>query len=274
MRLRFRESVSDHLYGGGRQTRPRAAVVAAGLALTLALVVAALAWAADEQRRPAGHALAAAASGQMRVTTSRGNAAVLSAAALAPGGEVEGSVTIHNRGHTGSLRLRARNLSGRPGPEGGSLGSALRLAVTDVTAGSEATVYSGLLAKMPTLRLGLLPAGTKRRYRFTAGLPEPGVVDNALAAAAIDFDYSWRLSSAVPAHCSVLLSGDATADRIVGTAGSDRIRGFAGADEIRAGKGDDCVSGGRGRDRIDCGPGEDSVRAGRGDVVRSCERRL
>lgn len=250
------------------------AVVVVSLVLILALAAAAFAWAAGETRRPAERGPATAASGQMRVTTSRGNAAVLSAAALAPGGEVEGSVTVHNRGHTGSLRLRARNLGERPGPEGGSLGSALRLTVTDITAGSEATVYSGLLATMPTLRLGLLPAGTKRRYRFTASLPEPGVVDNALAAAAIDFDYSWKLSSAIPAHCSVLLSGDAAANRIVGTAGSDRIRGFAGADEIRAGKGDDCVSGGRGRDRIDCGPGEDSVRAGPGDVVRSCERRL
>jgi hypothetical protein len=248
--------------------------VAASLVVTLALAAAALAWAAGEPRRPGARALATAASGQMRVTTSRGGAAVLSAAALAPGGEVEGAVTIHNRGHTGSLLLRARNLSERPGPEGGSLGSALHLAVTDVTAGSEATVYSGPLTTMPTLRLGLLPGGTKRRYRFTASLPEPGIVDNALAAAAIDFDYSWKLSSAIPAHCSVLLSGDAAANRIVGTAGSDRIRGFAGVDEIRAGKGDDCVSGGRGRDRIDCGPGEDAVQVGPGDVIRACERRL
>ena len=256
-----------------RRRSGHGAVVAASLVLSLALA-AALAWAAGEPRRPEGHALATTASGQMRVATSRGDAAVLSAAALAPGGEVEGSVTIHNRGHAGSLLLRARNLSERPGPGGGALGSALRLAVTDVTAGSEATVYSGPLVTMPMLRLGLLPAGSRRRYRFTASLPEPGVVDNALAAASIDFDYSWKLSSAAPAHCSVLLSGDAAANRIVGTAGSDRIRGFAGADEIRAGKGDDCVTGGRGRDRIDCGPGEDAVQTGPGDVIRACERRL
>jgi hypothetical protein len=257
-----------------RRRSGQGAIVAAGPAVGLALAAAALAWPGGELQRSHGRALAVAASGQMRVTTSRGEAAVLSAPALAPGGEATGSVTIHNRGHTGSLLLRARNLSERPGPDGGSLGSALRLAVTDVTAGSDATVYSGLLARMPTLRLGLLSAGTKRRYRFTAALPEPGIVDNALAAAAIDFDYSWKLSGAVPAHCSVLLSGDAAGNRIVGTAGSDRIRGFAGADEIRAGRGDDCVIGGRGRDRIDCGPGADAARTDPGDVVRSCERRL
>ena len=210
----------------------------------------------------------------MRVTDSRGEGAILSADALAPGGATRGAVTLRNGGAAGSLVLRAGDILDRPGPEGGALSTALRLSVQDVTAGSEATLYSGPIASMPALRLGLLPAGTRRRYRFTANLPEPGGADNALSASAVDFDYSWRIGGARPPHCSVTFTGDGGANRIVGTAGSDRIRAGAGADVIRAGAGDDCVLGGRGRDRIDCGAGEDAVQAEAADATRSCERRL
>jgi hypothetical protein len=257
-----------------RAAPSRAAIAAAALALTLALVATALASSAGRTQAPRSGAAATAASGAMRVADSRGEGAILSAPALAPGGATTGAVTISNRGASGWLDLRARNVADRPGPGGGVLSRALRVSVQDITGGSQAAVYSGPIAAMPTLRLGLVPAGTHRRYRFTAILPDPGGIDNALSAAAIDFDYSWKLSGARPAHCSVTLTGDRGANRIVGTAGSDRISGGAGADVIKAGAGYDCVSGGRGRDRIDCGPGEDAVRAEPADVTRSCERRF
>jgi hypothetical protein len=55
-------------------------------------------------------------------------------------------------------------------------------------------VYAGPLAAMPTLRLGLLPAGESRRYRFLAFLPEPALLDNSLMGSRLRFDYRWRLT--------------------------------------------------------------------------------
>lgn len=46
---------------------------------------------------------------------------------------------------------------------------------------------------MPTLRLGFLPSGAQRRYRFVARLPEPGFVDDGLMGARVRFDYRWQL---------------------------------------------------------------------------------
>jgi hypothetical protein len=172
----------------------RATAVAAGLALTLALAAAALAWSEPKlgSGRPAS--VGASATGALRIANSRGEAAVLKAPNLAPGASVVGSLTIHNLGAAAHLVLLRRHLVETLGPAGASLAAALRLRIRELTAGSRTPVYHGALAAMPTLRLGRLPAGASRRFRFVAFLPGPGFVDNGLMGSQIRFDYRWRLS--------------------------------------------------------------------------------
>jgi hypothetical protein len=173
----------------------QATVAAAGFVLALSLVATALAgWAPrEEQVHGGGVSISAAAAGAMRIEDSRGGKAILRASALAPGARVAGKVAIGNRGEAGYLMLSRRHLIGVPGAGGGSLGDALKLTIRNVTAGARTLVYSGLLATMPPLRLGLLPPEAKRRYRFVASLPEPGFVDLALMGSQVRFDYRWQL---------------------------------------------------------------------------------
>jgi len=170
-----------------------ATVVVAALALTLALAAAALAWGGRRQGLSGREGLKASAAGALRIADSRGEAAILSAAALSPGAAVVGKLTIRNRGAAARLLLSRRHLVEVPGAGGTSLAKALRLQIRDATPGTREVVYSGALGSMPTLHLGLLPAGAWRRYRFLARLPEPSFVDNSLAGSQVRFDYRWRL---------------------------------------------------------------------------------
>jgi len=171
----------------------RGTVIAAGLALTLALAAAALAW--SQPRRGIGGRmpLGVAAEGAMRIVDSRGGKAVLEAPPLAPGAAAVGKVTIENLGAGGQLVLSRPRVLETPGVGGTTLGPLLRLRIRDLTPGREALVFSGALAAMPALQLGPLPAGESRRYRFVARLPETDLVDNSLMGARVRFDYHWRL---------------------------------------------------------------------------------
>jgi hypothetical protein len=170
-----------------------ATVAAAALVLVLALAAAAFAGSkpALEDRHPVS--VGAAATGDLRIADSRGERAILSDRALAPGGSVVGVLTIENLGAAAHLTLSRRRLAEVPGPGGASLAAALRLRIRDLSADSRAIVYRGGLMAMPPLRLGLLEPGAERRYRFAASLAEPGFVDDSLMGARVSFDYRWRL---------------------------------------------------------------------------------
>jgi hypothetical protein len=172
--------------------RPGQTTVTAAIAvLALALIAAALAW-SQPRRGIGGRApLGIAAEGALRIADSRGEAAILHAAALAPGAAVAGTVRIDSRGGGGQLVLSRPRLLETPAAGGSGLAAALRLRIHDLS-GRE-SVYAGSLAAMPTLHLGSLPAGESRRYRFVARLPEPDLVDNSLMGARVRFDYRWRL---------------------------------------------------------------------------------
>ncbi|HEX5592112.1 MAG TPA: hypothetical protein VFX35_02050 [Solirubrobacterales bacterium] len=171
----------------------RATVAVAALALVIALASAALAWSEPQlaENRPVD--VGASAAGALRIADSRGEAAILRAPALRPGGSVDGSLTIRNLGAPARLELSRRRLAQTPGAGGASLAGALRLRIRELTVGSSEIVYRGLLAAMPTLHLGFLPAGAERRYHFVARLPEPGLVDDGLMGSRLRFDYRWRL---------------------------------------------------------------------------------
>jgi hypothetical protein len=170
-----------------------ATVVAAAAILMLALAAAAIARSGPglEERHPAGGQ--ARADGALRIADSRGGDAILEAPALGPGHGVVGVLTIENLGPAAYLTLSRRHAVEAFGPGGDSLAAALRLRVRDLSADPDALVYRGGLMAMPALRLGLLDPGAKRRYRFAASLPEPGLVDNGLMGAQVTFDYRWRL---------------------------------------------------------------------------------
>lgn len=171
----------------------RATVVAAALALILALAATALAWSQPQvgENRPVE--VEASATGALHIADSRGEAAILRAPALRPGGAVAGALTIENLGAPAHLALSRRDLVETPGPGGASLAAALRLRIRDLSVGAGTLVYRGALTAMPALRLGFLPTGAQRRYRFVASLPEPGLVDNGLMGSRVRFDYHWQL---------------------------------------------------------------------------------
>jgi hypothetical protein len=172
---------------------PGKGTVVAGLALTLALAAAALAWSQPRVGIGGQMPLGVSAEGAMRIADSRGGKAILEAPLLAPGAAAVGKVTIDNLGVGGHLVLSGPRLVETPGAGGITLGPLLRLRIRELTPGQEALVFSGALAAMPTLQLGSLPAGESRRYRFVAQLPEPGLVDNSLMGARVRFDYRWHL---------------------------------------------------------------------------------
>ncbi|MFN8217684.1 MAG: hypothetical protein U0R71_13915 [Solirubrobacterales bacterium] len=269
--------------------RPRSRMLASWVAVALAAT--SLGVYISGFGRAAADPFSAAASGALRISTS-GQGAILSASDLAPGESARGAVTIADRGSApATLVLSALNLVGGGGG-GASLAGALQLTVRDVTRGSDGILYAGPLAGLGALRAGALAPGERRRYSFTATLPDPGlgVVDNALAGTWTEVDFGWRLTRASRSPCATRLAGDAAANRILGTVGGDRIVGGPGADRIAGGAGADCLHGGAGRDRLSggpgidtiyardgaadsvaCGPGEDLAVVDRQDRVRGCE---
>ena len=238
----------------------------------MAIGAAALVFAFSGLGSASAQPLSASASGAMRISGSSANQAILFASNLAPGGSVRGSVDIRNSGKgPAALTLAPLNLTDLPGPGGGALSPVLALTVRDVTAGSDAIVYSGPFGAMHSLRVGALAKGERRRYSFVATLPEFGssLVDNAYMASQTSVDYRWSLAGRALARCATRLAGDVGTNRLVGTVGGDRIDGGAGKDKLLGRGGRDCLDGGPGRDRVLGGSGDDLIRAkdGAADIV-------
>jgi hypothetical protein len=176
----------------------RATIAAACVAWALALATTALAWMSPNPKQDDGANPSISATGAMSIDSSRAEAAILNEPALAPGTPAAGTVTIRNHGKPGYLVLSRRNLVETPAAGGAVVGEAIRLTIRDLDEGREGVVYSGPLAAMPSLRLGLLRPAEKRRFRFFALLPEPGRVDNTLMSAGVRLDYRWRIKPTHP----------------------------------------------------------------------------
>jgi Ca2+-binding RTX toxin-like protein len=205
---------------------------------------------------------------------------------MAPGDAARGSVRIGDTGSgPGLLWLSPRNLT--QAGDGAALARALRLRVMDVTSGSDAVVYQGSLAAFSPRKLIVLGPGDARTYRFVATLPDggvpsaPGAGDNTLQGASAKVDFRWALDGGRTRRCGAGLTGDATANRLVGGSGSDRLVGGGGGDTLIGLAGRDCIKGGPGADLIRaddgavdvvrCGPGADSARVDARDRLRGCE---
>jgi hemolysin type calcium-binding protein len=235
-----------------------------GAWMLLALGATALALAFSGLGRAASPALTSSASGALRIAGSDGNRAILRAGNLAPGEQVRGAAEIRNASEdSAALSLAALGLHDVAGSGGGLLSGKLWLTVRDVTSRADAIVYAGPFADLGTIRAGALAPGERRRYEFTAALPDagPASLDDSFAGASTGIDYRWTLTGGAGARCATQLDGDAGTNRVIGTVGGDRIRTGAGGDWIYADEGRDCIEPGPGRDRVFASPGDDVIDA-------------
>jgi hypothetical protein len=169
--------------------------------LAMALSALGLAFAAPRQER--GDLAAArlkAAAGAVTIVNSREGAAMLSAQALRPGGQVSGTVRIGNDGTlAGELVLRRGALTETAGAGGGRLLDALQLAIVDVTTPAQpATLYAGPLAGFAELDAGTIPAGGAREYRLEATLATPPGDDNRFQASTLSLGLEWVATAVLP----------------------------------------------------------------------------
>src|SRR5215210_7102900 len=119
--------------------------LALALNALLGLVALGLAFAPSGEGAPSLQL--ASASGALSLSNSKEGSAIFRAAAMRPGEEASGSVTITNTGTvTGTLTLAPAAAADTPGVGGGRLSDKLELLVIDVTTiPAPATVYSGTL---------------------------------------------------------------------------------------------------------------------------------
>lgn len=150
---------------------------------------------AQVESAPAARATTIAASGSFEVTNSNDGQPIFAATNIAPGGSVDGRVTIENSGsEAAALVLRRGDLTDAPGLGGGVLSDRLQLTVVEVTAPAAAhTVYAGPLATMPAQPAGVLQPGEAGTFEFIATLPdsdEPSF-ENTLQGASTTVEYVW-----------------------------------------------------------------------------------
>jgi hypothetical protein len=138
------------------------------------------------------------AAGALAVANSRDGHAILSAASMAPGQQVTGTVTLSNTGDgREALTLAAEDAVDRPGPRGGRLSDRLDLTVADVSgAGQSQTVYRGPLRALGTTRLGTWPAGAVHTYRFIVTFSGSGGAgaDNRYQGSSLTIGFRWTAS--------------------------------------------------------------------------------
>jgi hypothetical protein len=143
----------------------------------------------------------ASAAGALSLSNSKEGAAIFHAAAMRPGEEASGSVTITNTGTvTGALTLTPAAPTDTPGTGGGVLSSRLELLVIDVTTvTAPVTVYAGTLEQMDPTDVGALSPGQHRTYLFVASLRPSGAADNAFQGAALTTGFTWSATGAAAA---------------------------------------------------------------------------
>ncbi len=127
-------------------------------------------------------------SGPLVAAASRGGAQ-LSASGMIPGQSRSATIHVANDGSAPAHFSLSPHITDRVAPGGTPLSGALVLRVEP--AGSEvAPIYTGPLSAMPSLRLGSIPAGAQRAYRFTATLPAG--VGNGVEGSSLNAAFTWN----------------------------------------------------------------------------------
>jgi spore coat-associated protein N len=171
-----------------------AAATAAGF-LAVAGAAAAVVVSAGPDRA-AGPRAVALADGSLALSDSLGGGAILTAAGVAPGDTVEGTLTVRNTGSLpGELGLSSARVQAS-GAHGRDLLDALELRIVDVTGGASVPVHDGTLADVDVEDLAVLAPGAGRTLRFVARLPAGGDArDNRLQGASVQLAYAWTLTA-------------------------------------------------------------------------------
>lgn len=174
----------------------RTATALAFLALASGAALAAI---GDPTAQPTTRVAAVSATGNLELADSREGAPIFSAAGIAPGDTVAGTVEIAAVGNApAALTLSQHDVLDTPGPGGGNLSQRLTMRIADVTApGSPRTIYEGPLAPMSPRPVGRLAAGAARTFEFSATLPDTGAADqNAVQGATASVAYAWTAAEA------------------------------------------------------------------------------
>jgi len=137
-----------------------------------------------------------AASGAVSIANSRAGQAVFSAAAMAPGEGVSGTVTIGNNGdRPGRFGVKAAGVQDVTGPGGGKLSERVELVLFDVTnVQNPITVYAGDPAGFDQVDLGVIAPGAERDYLFAATLPVG--TSNAFQGSSLSLGFQWSAANA------------------------------------------------------------------------------
>lgn len=152
--------------------------------------------AGDAPTPRAVHALPSSDTGNVTLTNSLGGGAVLSAADMAPGRTVSGTVTIANTGDTAAALTLAQSAPQDDlGIGGGRLSSVLTLQIDDETA--QRSVYSGPLSNLSSATAGALDPGARHVFRFSVRMADVAP-SRPYQRAATTVGYEWT-GTAVPA---------------------------------------------------------------------------
>lgn len=172
---------------------PRLSRGTMALALNAVLGVIALGLAFAPPGEGAPNLRLASASGSLSLSNSKEGTAIFRAAAMRPGEEASGSVTITNTGTVNAaLSLAPEAAADTPGAGGGRLAGKLEMLVIDVTVVNDpVTVYAGTVAQMPATNVGSLEPGAHRTYLFVASLARGGAADNAYQGATLTTGFRW-----------------------------------------------------------------------------------
>lgn len=114
--------------------------------------------------------------------------AILSGRDLVPGDRVSGSLTIANTGTlAGSFTLSGRVRGSRV------LAEHLVLSVRERTRGVDSVVYSGTLAGLRAVKLGLIGPGEARNFRFAVAFRSTGsdAADGAFQGLRTTANFTW-----------------------------------------------------------------------------------
>jgi spore coat-associated protein N len=160
--------------------------------LNVALAAVAIALAFATPGEGAAKLRLASAGGSLSLSNSKDAQAVFRAAAMRPGEEASGSVTIGNTGSVpGTLTVAPAGVQDAPATGGGRLSDRLQLLVIDVTnVRAPATMYTGSLRAMASVKLGNLAPGASRTFLFVAQMT-PGAGDNAFQGATLSAAFQW-----------------------------------------------------------------------------------
>jgi hypothetical protein len=131
---------------------------------------------------------ASLAAGSVKLSSSKPNEAIVSAAGMEPGASREGTIKIGNEGDVaGTVTLSASGLTGS------ALAAVIELKVDDVTSGTTQK-WRGTLDCFTRLAVACFYAATTRTYRFTLSWPSSS--DSAsLQGASSSLTFNWEGSS-------------------------------------------------------------------------------